>query len=116
MPRFILPFLLLPLALTASSTTSATVDGKALYTETCIACHGANGEGAFLGVADLWPRMTKSDAQLIKSILNGFQTKGSPMAMPPKGGNPKLTEADAAALVVYLRTMVKRPTPTKRSS
>lgn len=27
------------------------------------------------------------------------------MAMPPKGGNPNLTAADAKALVIYMRTL-----------
>jgi cytochrome c5 len=39
----------------------------------------------------------------VQSILEGKQTAGSPLAMPPKGGNPNLTEADARALVVFLR-------------
>ena len=106
MPRFLLPLLLLPLALAAPATGTA-ADGKALYATTCVACHGANGKSAIPGVADLGTSMAKSDVQLIASILNGYQSKGSPMAMPPKGGNPTLTDADAAALVVYLRTLVK---------
>lgn len=105
MSRF-LPLLLLTLALAAPGTGKA-ADGKALYTSTCVACHAANGKGAFPGVPDLGPRMAKSDAELIKSTLKGFKSKGSSMAMPAKGGNPTLTDADAAALVVYLRTLVK---------
>jgi mono/diheme cytochrome c family protein len=108
---------LLPLALSAfilaNPATSAAADGKALYTGTCVACHGANGKGAFPGVADLGSRMAKTDAQLTNSILNGLQSKGSPMAMPVKGGNPKLTPADAAALVTYIRTMFK-PTAERK--
>jgi len=106
MKRFLLPFVLSALTLAAPGT-SAAADGKALYTGTCVSCHGANGKGAFPGVADLGPRMAKTDAQLSNSILNGLQTKGSPMAMPAKGGNPKLTAADAAALVAYIRTLFK---------
>ena len=105
MKRFLLPFVLSALTLAAPGT-SAAADGKALYSTTCVSCHGANGKGAFPGVADLGPRMAKTDAELSNSILNGFQTKGSPMAMPAKGGNPALTAADADALVVYLRTQL----------
>jgi mono/diheme cytochrome c family protein len=105
MKLFLLPLVLSALTLAAPGT-SAAADGKALYSTTCVACHGANGKGAFPGVPDLGPRMTMTDADLTNSILNGLQTKGSPMAMPPKGGNPALTPADAAALVVYLRTQL----------
>jgi len=105
MKRFLLPLVLSALTLAAPGT-SAAADGKALYSTTCVACHGANGKGAFPGVPDLGPRMTMTDADLTNSILNGMQSKGSPIAMPAKGGNPALTPADAAALVVYLRTQL----------
>lgn len=87
-----------------STAADGNAKAKALYSNTCIACHGANGKGAIPGVPDLGPRMTMTDDDLTNSILNGLQSKGSLMAMPAKGGNPAITAADAAALVVYLRT------------
>lgn len=83
-------------------------DGKALYATSCIACHGPKAQGAIPGVPNLAKnkRLAQPDAVLVANILNGFQTKGSPMAMPPKGGNPNLTPADAQALVIYMRTLV----------
>lgn len=83
-------------------------DGAALYRQTCVVCHGKNGKGAIPGVPDFTRKggaMSKSDAELAASILKGFQTKGASMTMPPKGGNPKLTADDAAALVTYMRTL-----------
>lgn len=85
----------------------AAPDGKAVYERTCIACHGADGKGRLPGVPPLGGptgRLAKSDAVLIKSIMDGVQSRGSPFAMPPKGGDAKLTEEDAAASLQYIRT------------
>jgi len=81
--------------------------GEDVYSQTCVACHGVNGKGAIPGVADLTDEngsLGKSDAELIMNITEGFQNPGSFMAMPPKGGNPGLTEADIKAVLAYLRT------------
>ena len=81
--------------------------GQSVYLQPCVACHGANGKGAIPGVADLTDRdgsLSKADAELIKNITEGFQSPGSFMAMPPKGGNPGLTEEDVKAVLAYLRT------------
>jgi hypothetical protein len=39
--------------------------------------------------------------------LGGAKGPDSPMAMPPKGGNPGLTERDLATLVDYMRSTFK---------
>ena len=80
--------------------------GKAIYSQTCIACHGANGKGTIPGVKDFTAKdspLSKSDAELFKNVSEGFQSPGSFMAMPPNGGNPTLTEADVRAVLSYLR-------------
>ena len=99
--------LIASLFLLGTSQSVGAADGKALYQTTCIACHGPKAQGDIPGVPDLanGGRLAKPDAELAANILNGFQSKGSPMAMPPKGGNPNLTAADAKALVVYMRTL-----------
>lgn len=95
------------LAVLALSLTFAAhaADPKAIYQGTCVACHGARGEGAFPGVPNLAKggRLAKPTAVLVDSIMKGMQTPGSPMAMPAKGGTPTLTAADAEALVIYMR-------------
>lgn len=98
--------ILLAAALLVAGTAHA-ADPKALYQGTCIACHGAHAEGAFPGVPNLAKsgRLAKPTDALVKSIMNGVQTPGSPLAMPAKGGTPTLTPADAEALVGYLRTL-----------
>ena len=81
--------------------------GKAVYSQTCIACHGVNGKGTIPGVTDFTAKnspLRKSDAELMSNISEGFQSPGSFMAMPSKGGNPALTEEDIRAVLGYLRT------------
>lgn len=97
-----------PLSILAEddSTAADVAAGKAVYSQTCIACHGANGKGMIPGVRDLTDAdgaLAKSDEELIRNITEGFQTPGSPMAMPAKGGNPTLTEEDIRTVVKYLR-------------
>ncbi len=80
--------------------------GKAVYSQTCVACHGVNGKGTIPGVTDFTGKdspLRKSDAELVNNISKGFQSPGSFMAMPSKGGNPTLTEADVRAVLAYLR-------------
>ncbi len=88
-------------------TPSAGVEaGKAVYSQTCFACHGNNGKGAIPGVSDLTKAdgpLSKPDEVLIKSIADGVATPGAVLTMPAKGGNPALTEADIAAVLEYLR-------------
>ena len=82
---------------------SSGLDGAQIYRQTCQACHGANGEGVLPGVPDYQERLSKSDATLLDHITNGFQSPGSPMAMPAKGGNSALTGADIKAVLAYIR-------------
>ena len=77
--------------------------GEQIYKQTCIACHGANGEGAIPGVPKLSERLSKSDEVLLLNITNGFQSEGSPMAMPAKGGNPDMTDTDVKKVLSYIR-------------
>ncbi len=95
------------LLLLGTSQVASAADGKALYEATCIACHGPKATGAITGVPDLSKggRLSQPDAVLTTHILDGFQSKGSPMAMPAKGGNPNLTAGDVKALLTYMRAL-----------
>ena len=81
--------------------------GKKVYSQTCVACHGANGKGVIPGVSDLTKAdgpLTKSDEVLIDSIRDGLVTSGKPLSMPAKGGNPSLTDEEIRAVLEYLKS------------
>jgi len=52
--------------------------------------------------------LSKNDAELLSNMINGFQSPGSPMAMPPRGGNVSLTDADLKAVLGYMRTTFEK--------
>jgi cytochrome c5 len=81
----------------------AAASGKATFDATCAACHGTGVAGApKAGDKAAWaPRIKQGKDQLYASALKG---KG---AMPPKGGNLTLADADVKAAVDYLLDSVK---------
>lgn len=97
---------------TTAIASGPTAHGQQLAGESCSACHGQNYEG----VKNLGPALTDSgfirdhtDNELIDFIKEG-RTKNDPdnetgIAMPPYGGNPRLTDDDLADIVLFLRTL-----------
>jgi cytochrome c5 len=81
-----------------AATAGGKVDGKAVYDATCAACHatGAANAPKFGDKAAWAPRIKTGQAALLKSAVNGKN------AMPPKGGNSSLSEAEIRAAVQYL--------------
>lgn len=80
--------------------------GHAVYEAACLACHGADGAGAFPSVPDLTEAggvLSKPDDVLMENMINGIQSPDSPMPMPAKGGDPSLTEEDIRAVLRYMR-------------
>ncbi|MBX3646331.1 MAG: c-type cytochrome [Rhodocyclaceae bacterium] len=80
--------------------------GESIYQSACIACHGADGAGALPGVPDMAGTdspLVLGDDLLLKRTIEGFQSPGSPMAMPPRAGNPELSDADLKAALRYMR-------------
>lgn len=88
--------------------------GKTSYGSTCAACHGANAEGVKGLGKDLTTSefvVSQSDEELIAFIKRG-RDMGDPLnttgiAMPPKGGNPALTDAQIVDIIAYLRSIQK---------
>lgn len=87
----------------SSDTSSAGMSGAQIYKQTCIACHGADGSGAISGVPNFKERLSQSDDTLLKHIIEGFQSPGSPMAMPARGGNPNYTDQNLREALSYIR-------------
>lgn len=77
--------------------------GKSVYESACAACHGAGVAGApRFGDKAAWATRIKTGLDALHaSALKG---KG---AMPPKGGNPSLSDADVQAAVDYMVSQAK---------
>jgi len=77
-------------------------NGQQVYQVTCVACHDAGIAGApKLGDKGQWAkRIAKGLDTLYASAVNGVQ--GSAGAMPAKGGNPALSNAEVKAAVDYI--------------
>jgi disulfide bond formation protein DsbB len=88
------------------------VNGEAIYASTCATCHGPDAEG----IQGLGPPLVDNefvqsltDSELI-AFINVGRDASHPdnttgVAMPPKGGNPSLTDQDIADVVAFLTTL-----------
>jgi cytochrome c5 len=84
-----------PAAAAPAPAAGAAAKGKSIYESSCVACHAAGIAGApKAGDKAAWaPRLKTGKDALYASALKG---KG---AMPPKGGNMALPDADVKAAV-----------------
>jgi cytochrome c5 len=78
-------------------------DGKKIYDTACAACHAAGIAGApKFGDKAAWvSRLATGADALYASALKGKA------AMPAKGGNASLADADVKAAVDYMATAVR---------
>ncbi|MGQ0547781.1 MAG: c-type cytochrome [Betaproteobacteria bacterium] len=92
-----------PAATKPAAKQAAVADGKAVYDQTCVACHAQSVAGSpKLGDKAAWaPRIKTGADSLVQSVLKG---KG---AMPPKAGNPGLTDAQVRAAVDFMVSQSK---------
>lgn len=92
--------------------TGDAANGEALFGQSCIACHGEGG----VGIEGLGKNMTTSefirgmnDDEFLAFVKTG-RPVGDPanttgIDMPPKGGNPALTDAQLLDIIAYIRTL-----------
>ncbi len=77
-------------------------DGEAVYRQSCAACHDAGVAGApRLGDPDAWEqRLPKGIDAMTGLVIEGVQ--GYSGVMPPRGGNPALSDAELRAAVEFI--------------
>jgi disulfide bond formation protein DsbB len=89
-------------------------NGQTLFTGTCSACHGPDATGVVGLGKDLTTSTfvaERTDAEMIEFIKTGrpasdpLNTTG--VDMPPRGGNPALSDDDLADIVSFLRSIHK---------
>jgi disulfide bond formation protein DsbB len=85
--------------------------GRHLYATTCAACHGTDAQGIHGLGKDLTASIflaSLDDAGVVEFLKQGrdssdpLNTTG--VAMPPKAGNPALTDEDLRNITAFLRT------------
>ena len=101
---------LAPVAIAARPDPAAQADGQRVYSQTCSACHQADG----VGVAGVFPPLVGSEwvtgdkGRLVRIIMHGLTgpvtVAGEEYAsmMPPWGGT--LGDAEIAAVSTYIRS------------
>ena len=89
--------------------------GKKIYNMVCIACHGPNGEakpnlGKDIGKSEFVHGKTDDEllAFLKKGRAPGDPLNTSGVAMPPKGGNPALTDEQLRDVIAFVRELQKK--------
>jgi cytochrome c5 len=92
-----------PAAVAAAQSKPGAVDGKKVYDTVCTVCHTAGVANAPKpGDKAAWaPRLKQGSDALVQSVIKG---KG---AMPPKAGNPALSEAEIRAAIDFMVSQVK---------
>ncbi|MCB9136623.1 MAG: c-type cytochrome [Anaerolineales bacterium] len=86
--------------------------GKTKFEGTCVSCHGPDAKGLPNLGKDLTTSeffRTTSDLDLVTFVSTGRPTSDpantTGVDMPPKGGNPALSEQDIKDIISYIRTL-----------
>lgn len=83
-------------------------EGRRVWQGTCIGCHADGLAGAPpVGNAAAWaPRVAKGRSVLLTHALTGFFGPDH-SRMPPRGGDPKLSDAEVGAALDYMLALVR---------
>ncbi len=102
----------------ASGAGTGPIVGHKQYVAYCSSCHGLNGEG-MEGLGKPLISSTFAVTKTDKELMNFIKT-GRPMwdpenttgiDMPPKGGNPALTDEEITQIIAYIREIDKAEQP-----
>lgn len=102
----IYPFRFLILTALAGAMAGVTVvahaEDMSIYQRNCGSCHDTGVGGApKTGDVTAWKeRIAMGADNLMRSVIDGMQ--GYSGVMPPRGGNPKLTDAEIRAAVEFI--------------
>jgi len=83
---------------------AATVDGKTMYTQKCVSCHGTKGEKSALGKSQIIADFTEEQ---IKNALKGYQdgSYGKEMKGVMQGQVKSLEREQIDALAKHITTL-----------
>ncbi len=76
------------------------IDGEAIVTATCFACHGTGIlESPKIGDKKTWDKRLEANVDLDGLVQSAIKGKG---AMPPSGGNAGLSDAQLKAAIEFM--------------
>jgi cytochrome c oxidase subunit III len=91
--------------------------GRMVFSGTCSSCHGPDGGGMVNQGANLHEGgfvASKNDKEMLTFLKLGRQSWDADskmkLQMPPRGGNPALTDDHLKDVIAYLRVLVKEDT------
>ena len=78
--------------------------GQAIVDANCLVCHGQGINGApIIGNRKMWmPRLAQGQDVLVRHAIEGYNYD----MMPPRGGNPNLSDDDIRRAVAYFVSQV----------
>lgn len=87
-----------PAVAEAPAATAPVVDGEKIYNGLCVGCHAAGVAGApIAGSEQMGQRFSEKGIDtLMTNAINGFNV------MPPRGGNPGLTDEQIRAAIEFM--------------